>query len=303
MNTASAWVGHVDWLTATYPRDLSLLEQVQITRAVAAAATKAGDDGHPQRSRWYGYEGLQRGTIFTGERDDGCCIRASGYGAHVLATTIPDVGFSVARLDLAVTVWFEADDSLYARRAHEIAQAFRETFPGPGRRKIRFIDGSGDGDTLYIGSRSSLAYGRLYDKARESGDEQYKHAWRFEVELKDEAADKAWLELALSSWNQNRIRATVTNWFGARGVPLPFLYPDPAAVDLRLAPAKSTVEAKLEWLRSQIGPSVRQLLKLGKEQDILTALGCEGRLAIAGSFEPDSRNLVDSPGTSNNQLT
>ena len=115
-------------------------------------------------------------------------------------------------------------------------------------------------DTLYIGSRSSDAYGRLYDKGAESKAEAYAGCWRYEVEYKRKPA----LAKARALWSSPDTEAAIQGdcyrWFSDRRV-LPCFRPGAAVVGGEVPTEVADDERWLAWVRRCVQPRARELVK------------------------------------------
>lgn len=223
--------------------------------------------------RWQGYSGAACPHICAGTREDGHIFQASGAAADD-ARGLGLPWDNVPRVDVAVTVWYETD--MAATIAHH-ARISRRFSAGKGATgwKVTHIDGGEDGDTTYIGSRSSDTFIRVYDKWRESQrSEDYTYAIRYELECKGDAAAQVWAAAHRTAPGREYLAGLVRAVGAARGVFLPEL-PEAVAVP---PPAVRTVrtdtERRLAWLRNQVAPSVAKLLTAGVSRDtILAELG------------------------------
>lgn len=187
----------LDWLDVTLRRPVTLREEADFAYKVSAAATEWSKG--EKREPWgvLGYRGWRQGAFVYGERPTDDMARASGPGANALGVALASCRVHAARLDVACTVWFDEDRPGYAEAFAANAAANREAGLIRANVHIRHVKGFGHGDTAYIGSAKSDRLLRVYDKWRESGDDAYKFAWRFELQLRNESADKA-----LSDWRQ-----------------------------------------------------------------------------------------------------
>src|SRR5690349_13528334 len=111
-----SWSASVDWLTITWPMaHMDWLRYLMLEKIAKRVGEHiAGKQIERERLRWYGYDGWVVGKVFYGEREDGYCLRATGAAAHVVCPIIPYGGASVARIDLAVTLWYDEDDTMVA---------------------------------------------------------------------------------------------------------------------------------------------------------------------------------------------
>lgn len=272
----TAWGAWIDYLRLTLPAsEVDQVVRERYHQAVMAAGRASGSAATRLRP-WavLGYYGVQIGAAAWGESAQGVMVQASGAAAsNLFGANLPCAG--VPRLDLQVTVWYSDYDGDIAARAAVEAERARDA---RARRacRMRYIDGYGAGDTLYVGRRGKNArFLRLYDKWRETGEsDEYLHAWRWEVELTDEHARVAYRELQSVGEADVTVASMVVSEFARRGITVPV----PSAglvlpIPRRIRRARDT-DRRMAWLRSQVAPSLEKLLADGVERvDIMSALG------------------------------
>lgn len=144
-------------------------------------------------------------------------------------------------------------------------------------RKYALIQSSDGGTTLYVGSRSSEEFGRVYDKGEEAALPYAPgHLWRYEIELKGDKAKQAVRSLmslvGAYKDKQTAISATVYDWFDKRSVPPLFRRATVGGLDLKVQVSDKTDDERLIWLRKQVSPTVKELIMSGN-RDVLDALG------------------------------
>lgn len=118
------------------------------------------------------------------------------------------------------------------------------------------------GETLYPQeSREATYYGRLYDKSAEYGEE-IGNVWRFETEVKKDAARQL-ASIALECHDLEKfIEDTVFGIFKEKWglpTPKPGVKPKLNYVGFNAI----TNEQKLDWLRRNVAPTVKGLTKVG----------------------------------------
>lgn len=137
---------------------------------------------------------------------------------------------------------------------------------------------------MYIGSRASRAFARVYDKGLEAGleNEQGK-LWRYEIEFKKPIARQVLSALHANKylpidvhWNEEvaqSIVSTVFVWFQARNLPPLFTRRENEAISLECEARVTSDEVSLNWLTTQVRPTVMRLAQRGKLHKVKEALG------------------------------
>lgn len=129
-----------------------------------------------------GYEGFSWDGLFVGRgKQKGkphYMLVASGEGAETVLWRTRDIDCRCTRIDLQVTVWIPP--KYEARKLYDILTSTDISWPG--RRLTPTLVESGDGmDTIYVGSRTSERFARIYVKPDHKGKANY---LRFEMEFK-----------------------------------------------------------------------------------------------------------------------
>jgi DNA relaxase NicK len=132
------------------------------------------------------------------------------------------------------------------------------------------------GKTLYVGSRASDQFGRVYDKAAEQRDPVNIHRrWRYEVEYKNDYAREG-LDNLLSLDEPTDlpplIQNTVWFWFDHRGIP-PLFERTSGKTEFEVAAKVTDTSRKLSWLSTQVRPTIQELMRAGLEDEVFRALG------------------------------
>lgn len=270
------WAAHVDWITTTWRAgaidlDAALTDSMY---SWACRYLRGGRAANPLLTwAWQGYIGWQAGTLCWGERVDGFIVRVSGDLAAAYWQDERPIGHNISRIDLCVDVWHETglDDIIALHKDTALEERARR----PGRPyKVAHVNSFGNGDTLYLGSRASEIYVRIYNKERESdGEERYIGCVRYEVEFKDSTANETVHGGGVRLRGARGIAKAVASVLLGRGVVLPgdvLLSPSVAHIARRV---DTPDEAKLEWLRRGVAPSVKHLLNSVGRDAILDALG------------------------------
>lgn len=257
----------VDWLTITY-RDAKARTEAQ-ERMAARMLRKAADGFKETAWSSYGFDGWSVGGLSYGTRPDCDMIRLSGPDAQEHWKAFYELGGNVTRYDVAVTIWLQRAVVGLGSREFERLNSSVDT--DTLHRRYSHVQSTGGGNTLYVGSRSSRWFGRLYDKGVESGSERAGICWRYEVEAKEDAAKSLSADIARSSMGATDIARFVARWFGDRRIAV--LFPDDGTGSAIALPRRITdVERKLHWLGEQVSPSVKYLCEMGHRTEVLRIL-------------------------------
>lgn len=258
----------VDWVTMTTDND-------EIGYAWYGMYTKYRDlkkreaDNETPFSNGY-YSGLRIAQMQWGyDKHLGYIVIISGSAAERYWDRLSPADGRVTRLDLCVDFIHKDIEYLARDLFDNISIDRREQKPG-----LSLFIGPEGGDTLYVGSRQSQQFGRLYDKGVESGTSPPGHYWRAEVEYKKPLSGLMARELVQETGEQ-RVQAiadTVINWFCDRSVPVLGSEAGDRAIQISVEQRITTSEKKLAWLRTQVGPTVRQLVSLGLGKEVLKSL-------------------------------
>lgn len=257
----------VDWLTATTDLDHIATDWFD----VFGRYSKYREDW---KNRWY--SGIQAPGLRWGwSETQGYILIASGEMANKVFYDVAPAAKNITRVDLAVDVEMTSRVEDLLKNYYHANQTRRD-------RRYSLIQNSLGGTTLYVGSRASDQFGRVYDKGVESGALAPGLWYRYEVELKATRARACCQELIKRTIDDSVAHAKLINsfvfdWFDARGV-LPIYNPEETD-DLVLAIGKkiSTDERKVQWLRSQVRPTLQYLVRAGHRELVQQALGYELR--------------------------
>lgn len=268
----------VDWLTITCADPDMARELVHLVDYACEALAQRGYLRKPWA--WKGYGGWQCAGLRYGTREDGTICVLSGEEARRGWGEMLRYRTNVTRIDLALTFELNVPHPDVAKICHlELVRMRRD---GESLRVQHFplVDNDVHGQTLYVGSRRSDQFGRLYDKGLESGSfDQPGCAWRYEVEYKRSAARQVADQL-FDDYNQTadvsaRVASTVNDWFSSRYVPCAgdhWTKPYTVQIEARV----NDIDKTLEWFSRQIRPSVRRLFASGVPVErVLDALGID----------------------------
>lgn len=261
-----------DWLTATVKRDEGRWQEVQNNWADILHRARA-ESGLVEDAGRLGYAGLLAGKCFWGFRWDGALLNITGGDAAAYWDDWQRATGKPTRIDLQVTVraremWLDYLNHIKGR-AEEAAKGLK----GGRKRNIRRQDDIQDGYTLYIGSRSSDTFCRVYHKYAADPDRYEMGDVRFEVELHgDQAA------IMLQSLEDSNLPVSqyaigyVSDWLHRRGVRCPWHVAEPVNSKFTDVLEQNPLDAKLTWLYNQVGPTARLLGDQGHTAKVLRVL-------------------------------
>lgn len=234
-----------------------------------------------------GFQGERVGPLFVGRKDEMLMLQASGSLADELFSEVPWAAVHCTRLDVQCTV----KTSHYAPLlAAYLGDARADPFLAKGKEPHPTQNlhvGYGKGDTLYIGSRMSPRFGRVYDKQLESQDERYMGCWRYEVEYKDPVADQV-VKYLLQEQNRARaVQEVCKGQFDEWGVEMPSGVPG-VLVAGSIGRRVYDSERALNWLRTQVAPTVDRLLGTVDLDTVMESLGLKDG-GIAASLPVEHR--------------
>ncbi len=262
----------VDWVTYTAPpgpdgERLLTLGYGLIREQEHLGAKRSGFGSQ-------GYRGEQVEHAACGERDDSVYLRISGGLACSSWGEIGTSGGHPTRLDLQTTF-------LLKQSSVECGQRMFSETPTQQRQRGRppLYSFSRDTAGAWIGragSRSSRAYVRVYDKGQESKSHPPGLRWRIEAELKRDYAEAQWKSLQRAPDAKTHCYASSQFWAQRCGLEWPLPTSSEKVV---LQPLPETlppdVTASLQWLRTQVRPTVERLVRAGLEPQLLHALGLD----------------------------
>lgn len=118
---------------------------------------------------------------------------------------------------------------------------------------MRVIDG--ESQTLYVGSRQSDVFVRIYDKFLESKEECYRDCVRLEIEYKGKKSQAIWQALAEGTLRGMSLLSMLLTDLESRGIDVQGI--ELERMDIRLPKAKPSKEERTwGWWASQVAPSV-----------------------------------------------
>lgn len=266
--TSAPFESRVDWLTVTCTDPQRRSPFLEYAATILNKAQPETEPGRPWH--WKGYHGIHKGQLTYGRRDDSDIIQLSSDAAHLYGLGLWDLASGCTRIDLAVTVKPKGEVSDAIRTHYDEARAYRKL--NRPSLDVRAILGNDKWQTVYIGSRSSDLFARIYDKGAESGLSDYDGSIRYEVEVKGKVADRCFTTLGATSDRAAWIRNVVHQHFARRGVEPAFGPLDPGLRINAIRPI-TTDASRLRWLAETVKPTVERLLIDHQPEQLMAALG------------------------------
>lgn len=258
----------VDWLTMTTKEDKIGQQWYDIYLKYKGQRRREGNEEKQFHNGFYG--GARIASMSVGHSDSiGFIVIVGGGDAERLFKRLRPGKHRVTRLDLAMDFAFDRPVNLAER-------LFRQLSGGGGnkQRKFTLYSGSDLGTTLYLGSRTSMQFGRLYDKGIEAGKAKAGLLWRAEVEYKKPMSGS----MAKALWDvepdkrELAICDTIGEWFAERKAELFSVWQRADAMHISVEQRVTTADRKLAWLRTQVAPTVAQLIAAGYGKSVLNSL-------------------------------
>jgi len=276
----------VDWLTVTTDKKAVGNSWADVFASIA------NENGYEFTKPWsfWGFEGWQTnhcryGVRFTTEE---YILIVSSAPADLVWRDICPTARSITRVDLAVTTELE---EVHPGLPQDY---YRITVPpgGPSKLKYSLVQNSNGGQTLYVGSRHSEQFGRVYDKGAERRGTPGK-TYRYEVVLRKDVAPnlvKSLLASASVAGSKEALSSQITSfvwdWFDNREVVPIFERLGDFSSHIEVEATLTTTDRKLQWLKKSISPTVRKLMAMGRTQEVIEALSLEGFMGIEQGDRP-----------------
>ena len=226
-----------------------------------------------------GYKGFQCDSVRYGKRLDSSALFSTGSDSmkitHILINDYDYMDLQTTRIDVCIDVCLVDAKRGWLRGLRESSD-FKDLH-AKEKRETKLIESS-TGDTLYIGSRTSGRFGRIYDKSLAYGVD-LGYVYRFELETKKLVAPTLFKRLfpenedTTYSWDNfaNRVRNIIQGQFAAWGVNVS-LNAKLAEV-IKAETRISTVDSQLQWLSRSVAPMISRLTDAGYKQEAFEAIG------------------------------
>jgi len=273
-----------DWLTVT----TQCLKDTEYLHRLASRYLGAEPGARPWSFRNYHghrrHDSMGKGGIAYADKDEGCygLLQTWGSMTETLGRQLAQDRVKPTRVDLAVTI-------LHDEPQKSILELLPDLQP-ENHTLSAIIPLCAEGGTLYVGHRGSDAFGRLYDKGAQLGDDiPPRLLWRYEVEYKralaQQAAEVFWFVGNEPGWHREFVLSNVEKFFREHDVPVPFTMNEVEKSGLvRYGTRIEDAHRTLKWLSEQVQPAALRLSLNGHHNEVCQALGIGIRDGIP-SFE------------------
>ncbi len=273
------WQGGVDWLGAS-ASDHKNFDRAQLAFLPFHVSAQREGAKITTATR-NGYWGHATEHTFLGRRDDGMFMQASSKCADDVFRSVMAICDHVARLDVQETVWIGKPVSSYLNGLYVSLDAKNRQRARPLYLKANVS--SRQVQTIYINSPQSDQRGRIYDKFEESGDEFYRGAVRYEVQLRNRRASAAAKYLYGQPVRPIACASLATTWYNLRGADLPQL-DGTEQREVKLSKRQRSNETSMHWISDQVSSTLLRLLR---------EVGPEPLNAALVSAFPDQQRIRD----------
>jgi len=270
----------VDWITATGFGGKQTQEMAELGVNLLRESHELGNEYKPWGMA--GYHGFKCGPIQMGQRHNELIIRLSSEWAWRYWRDVYGFADNVSRLDVQATI---ADGRVPSERIKMHYHQGRRFAARRGNAGTLSMYATNNGpSTIYFNKRISDRFGRVYDKAAESGHEHYRGCVRYEVELKGVPAKSMAHALSVDSNSDLQAGRSALQFFSERGLTVAQYFPwltgesisgQDFLISAGANPRRSVSDCdrQLKWLSKSVKATVGKLITSGRLTDVQEALG------------------------------
>lgn len=234
-----------------------------------------------------GFKGFRAGQLECGQRGHEGLVRLSGSYAAADWFDFYQLADNVTRIDVQATVRTDGPVTPLIIREHKRAK--RHKTREKQTHAITLWQSDDGGATLYLGSRSSEVYCRIYNKAVESGLDHYEQCARWELEFKGDHAKLCARILTDGGLVSAHVVSILNEYLARRGCSL--VTSDGSRQPISCSQKRSDMQKTFRWLHDSVSPSIIYWSDRGYLREIIEALGLSTRVTI--NPEADSQDKPD----------
>lgn len=207
----------------------------------------------------FGFVGKKTRHALWGKKQDWSMLQVSGrFAKHMFK--LAQEGTQATRIDIQETFHVgEGEVEKTIRTLYNQACAHKGEEGCPV--KVKMIEERHRAQTVYIGSRASDYFVRIYDKFEESGKEEYRGCVRVELEVKGRASKALWKAMVEDGVLISQLLDHLKKIVSKRGIEIPAVGSG-TAPEIVFKKDQSREENQLWWLRHAVMPTVTRLAGL-----------------------------------------
>ena len=259
-----------DWITCTAKPGAKGEQLYEFLGEIQNAELAAGEKSKP--FQFQGYTGEQVGTVRRGVRHDGILGVLSGPAAADYIADLAKCTDHWSRIDYCVTA-IAADSARSPVDSAWEAHVDRSSEPLPTPPLTR-VQAQAGGSTLYVGSRASAVFGRIYNKHVESRKVYPPGSWRWELELKRFASEKEQADWSTFAKSEDDVRSLIADQFTRWDLETP--WEQLSEVDHAKAPRRvRDLDRSEKWLSEQVRSAALFIAQYRGRGRVLQLLGLD----------------------------
>lgn len=244
----------VDWLTLTTKESSRGVDWHECFAACAAQEQAKGHKWQNARRMMYGGESC--GGLFWGKSDQGWMTVLSSEAAQTYGALFEPDAVHCTRIDIQVTVDLTAPEPNLLETFYNNVVLHKTANGRPV--KYTLIKDTEAGRCLYVGARSSMLYGRVYDKGVEEKSAPPGQRVRYELEVKGDFADQAVAMIWGSAQDTGTMLYLVRDFFEKRRIPA--LFQSPSLNEKFVSAPRSQDDIQsMKWLSGPVASVVARL--------------------------------------------
>ncbi len=250
---------------------------VGIVRGVRVLAGDSARGNRPKSFSNSGYSGIALGNATLGYRGDSAWVELRSDGADRLWRSDWYDLAHCTRLDARIDLLVKSPVQYLGDCIMRGYEWYTANTKKNGRWKVPSYTRKGRGETVYIGSRESDYFIRLYNKSVESG---WNHPdgdiWRIEIQWNNPIANEVSHGIRRMGYTDRKLHGVVTQWCERAGVLSGNRYGYKSLVQFEAPRIDTDSERSLSWLSRSVRGTVKRLTADGQYDKVEKALGLYG---------------------------
>lgn len=218
--------------------------------------------GHKERAAGaFGFIGRATRHALMAYKKEWAMLQVSGSAAQESIMLVSERS-QATRIDIQATI-LEGEEEVRGK----MLSLYEEACDWKGYKgrpaKVTGVFNRHDVQTIYIGSRSSDWFIRIYDKFAESGKEEHRGCIRYEVEIKGRASKALWRLMAEKGKGVTYLLKVLETHLKRNGIEMPKTWLPSTCPQMPII-ERTTIESTMAWLRRAVAPAyTRCAIELG----------------------------------------